>query len=384
MIRSFYWCPYINDVATVKSVINSTKSLKRYSNGKIKPYIINAAGEWSKKKNYLERFGIDLIDLKNKNLIDNLPKLGFIKSRFTYLIIFIFSIRKLHKLLRNEQPDFIIIHLITIIPLILLIFFNYNTKFILRISGYPKLNFFRKLIWKLASNKLFFITCPTNLTIDLLKQKKIFNPEKLLYLPDPIIEIKEINRQKKESENINSNFSEKNTLLSIGRLTEQKNFNFLLDAFKKISEIYPRLNLAILGEGEQRNDLEKKIKLLNLENKVFLTGFQNNVYKFLKNCKYFILSSRYEDPGFVLIESGIMNKIVISSDCPNGPIEIINNNNNGYLYKKNSLEDFINVFKKVYGEDNKTLFEKKKKLKKKCKEFTIFQHYLKLHELLNK
>jgi glycosyltransferase involved in cell wall biosynthesis len=218
----------------------------------------------------------------------------------------------------------------------------------------------------------------------LLKQKKIFNPEKLLYLPDPIIEIKEINRQKKESENINSNFSEKNTLLSIGRLTEQKNFNFLLDAFKKISEIYPRLNLAILGEGEQRNDLEKKIKLLNLENKVFLTGFQNNVYKFLKNCKYFILSSRYEDPGFVLIESGIMNKIVISSDCPNGPIEIINNNNNGYLYKKNSLEDFINVFKKVYGEDNKTLFEKKKKLKKKCKEFTIFQHYLKLHELLNK
>lgn len=383
MIKSFYWCPYISEVATVRSVINSTKSLKKYSNEKIKPYIINVVGEWNNKKEYLEDFGINFVELKNKNLINKLPKLGFIKSRFTYLIILLFSIRKLHNLLRKEKPDFLIVHLISVIPLILLIFFNYNTKFVLRISGYPKLNFFRKYLWKLASKKLKYITCPTILTINLLKDKKIFDFNKLKYLPDPILEIKEVNKQKKMLENIDNHFSKKNTLLSIGRLTEQKNFNFLLEGFKKISEIYKDLNLVILGEGEQRRDLEKKINLLNLKGKVFLPGYKKNVFKYLENCKFFVLSSRYEDPGFVLIEAGIMNKIIISSDCPNGPIEIIDKNKNGYLFKNNSIDDFTKAFKEAYEEDNKILFEKKKNLKIKCKEFTIFQHYLKFNKLLN-
>ena len=384
MIKSFYWCPYISEVATVRSVINSTKSLKKYSNEKIKPYIINVVGEWNNKKEYLENFGINFVELKNKNLINKLPKLGFIKSRFTYLIILLFSIRKLHNLLRKEKPDFLIVHLISVIPLILLIFFNYNTKFVLRISGYPKLNFFRKYLWKLASKKLKYITCPTILTINLLKDKKIFDFNKLKYLPDPILEIKEVNKQKKMLENIDNHFSKKNTLLSIGRLTEQKNFNFLLEGFKKISEIYKDLNLVILGEGEQRRDLEKKINLLNLKGKVFLPGYKKNVFKYLENCKFFVLSSRYEDPGFVLIEAGIMNKIIISSDCPNGPIEIIDKNKNGYLFKNNSIDDFTKVFKEAYEEDNKILFEKKKNLKIKCKEFTIFQHYLKFNKLFIK
>tara|TARA_B100001175_G_C19480266_1_gene626694 strand:- start:168 stop:1322 length:1155 start_codon:yes stop_codon:yes gene_type:complete len=383
MIKSFYWCPYISEVATVRSVINSTKSFKKYSNEKIKPYIINVVGEWNNKKEYLENFGINFVDLKNKNLINKLPKLGIIKSRFTYLIILLFSIRKLHNLLRKDKPDFLIIHLISVIPLILLILFNYNTKFVLRISGYPKLNFFRKFLWKLASKKLKYITCPTVLTINLLKDKKIFDFNKLKYLPDPILEIKEVNKQKKILENIDNHFSKKNTLLSIGRLTEQKNFNFLLEGFKKISEIYKDLNLVILGEGEQRRDLEKKINLLNLKGKVFLPGYKNNVFKYLENCKFFVLSSRYEDPGFVLIEAGIMNKIIISSDCPNGPIEIIDKNKNGYLFKNNSIDDFTKTFKEAYEEDNKILFEKKKNLKIKCKEFTIFQHYLKFNKLLN-
>jgi glycosyltransferase involved in cell wall biosynthesis len=382
MIKSFYWCPYISEVATVRSVINSTKSLKKYSNEKIKPYIINVVGEWNNKKEYLEDFGINFVELKNKNLINKLPKLGFIKSRFTYLIILLFSIRKLHNLLRKEKPDFLIVHLISVIPLILLIFFNYNTKFVLRISGYPKLNFFRKFLWKLASKKLKYITCPTILTINLLKDKKIFDFNKLKYLPDPILEIKEVNKQKKMLENIDNHFSKKNTLLSIGRLTEQKNFNFLLEGFKKISEIYKDLNLVILGEGEQRRDLEKKINLLNLKGKVFLPGYKKNVFKYLENCKFFVLSSRYEDPGFVLIEAGIMNKIIISSDCPNGPIEIIDKNKNGYLFKNNSIDDFTKTFKEAYEEDNKILFEKKKNLKIKCKEFTLFNHYQKFKKIL--
>ena len=382
MIKAYYWCPFIGKVATVKAVINSAKSLKKYSKNKINPSIINVVGEWNSKKDILNQNEIDVIDFKT-NIIDNLPKEGFFWSRLSYIIIFFLSFRKLHILLKKKEPQYIIIHLISSIPLFLLFFFNYKTKFILRISGYPKLNIIRKSLWKLVSSKLYLITCPTNLTINLLSKKKIFDPKKIFYLPDPVLEIKEINEQKKTLEDINYKFSEKNTLLSIGRLTEQKNFIFLLEGFKKINKMYPELNLVILGEGEQRSNLERKIKKLNLENKVFLPGYKKNVFKFFKNCKFFILTSRYEDPGFVLIEAGIMNKTVITSDCPNGPIEIIDKSKNGYLYKNNSLDDFIKIFNEANNEDNKILFEKKKNLKKKCKEFTIFQHHLKLSKLLN-
>ena len=61
-------------------------------------------------------------------------------------------------------------------------------------------------------------------------------------------------------------------------------------------------------------------------------GYQKNVFKFLKNCNAFILSSLWEDPGFVLIEAIVSDCLVLSSDCPNGPKEIIENKN-GLLFK---------------------------------------------------
>ena len=94
-----------------------------------------------KKKILIKK--IKIKKLSNFNLIDFLPKFGFINSRISYFIIFLFSIFKLHRLLKSDKPDFLIIHLMTFIPLILLSIFKYDTKFILRISGFPKLNFLR-------------------------------------------------------------------------------------------------------------------------------------------------------------------------------------------------------------------------------------------------
>ena len=74
--------------------------------------------------------------------------------------------------------------------------------------------------------------------------------------------------------------------------------------------------MIILGEGEERFKLEKMIKNFNLNDKIHLLGYQDNVFKYLKNSKYFILSSLWEDPGFVLIEAALSNTNIISSDCP--------------------------------------------------------------------
>ena len=98
----------------------------------------------------------------------------------------------------------------------------------------------------------------------------------------------------------------------------------------------------------------------------------------------FILSSLWEDPGFVLVEAGYSKYGVLSSDCPNGPKEILNNNKNGFLYEKNSLTSFVDKFNEIQNMSEKQIFKKKLLFKKKIKEFTLFNHYKILNSILFK
>ena len=130
----FYWSPCLNKVGTFKSTINSALSISKYSKEKLSIKIINACGEWNEQKDFFLQNNIQIINL-GLDYFKYLPKLGFLKSRFSYILIFLLSFIPLLKLLRKEKPEFIIIHLITSLPLILISIFDIKTKCILRISG---------------------------------------------------------------------------------------------------------------------------------------------------------------------------------------------------------------------------------------------------------
>ena len=106
--------------------------------GKIKyqVYIINSCGEWDDYKYLFESHNIKIINFKNK-FFHKLPKQGFLKSRFSYFLIYILCFFPLLNLLKNSKPDFLISHLITSLPLTIVQLFKFKTKFILRISGMP-------------------------------------------------------------------------------------------------------------------------------------------------------------------------------------------------------------------------------------------------------
>ena len=386
-MKVYYWSPFISNVATTSAVINSIKSIKKFSKNKINCKILNVFKEWDFFKNEIDIYNIDIIDLKTSIDIKNLPTKGFFKSRFTYLITYILSIVKLHLLLKKNKPEFLIIHLITSIPLSLLILFNYKTKFILRVSGYPKLNFWRSTIWKIANKKLYKVFCPTILTQKLLLKKKIFEKEKLFVVRDPIIDVQNISKKRKEKIDYQFDWvKNKIYILSVGRLSKQKNYKFLIQNFKNISNRYSDLNLVIIGEGEEEKKLKNLIKINNLEKKIFLVGKKKNIYPYLSNALFFVLTSDWEDPGFVIIESMFARKIILSSNCENGPIEIIDNNHNGFLYQKNDKKDFENKFDlvmKIVSLDKK---EKKQILYsaiKKTKLFSLFNHYKDISPHLN-
>ena len=377
----FYWSPFITKVATVSSVINSAESLIKYSKKNVKVSLIDAVGEWEEYHNTINS-KIHIVKLNNTHYYKNLPRGGFIKSRLSYIIIFFLSFNKLKNLINNKKPNFLIIHLMTVVPIFLTLFLKTNTKIILRISGLPKLNFFRYLFWKSFSKKIYKITCPTLGTYEYLLKKKIFDKEKLCVLRDPAISLEDY--AKKKFKKVPKLDLKKNKIIvGIGRLTKQKNFSLLISAFNKILKKYPEYILVILGDGEKKLELLNLIKTLKLENKIHLVGFQENVYQYLINADCFLLSSLWEDPGFVLLEAGLSNTSVISSNCRNGPQEILNNENNGYLFKNNNLNDLLKKFDEFKMEKISKLNEKKLNLKREIKKFTFYSHFKSLEKIIN-
>ena len=150
----FYWSPFIDSVATVKATYNSALSLNLYSNLKYKAKIIDVFGEWKSSK-YFENNKELFYRLNNLKLLQKFSSKGFLKSRTKYILVFFCCFLKLKTFLEKEKPDFLIIHLITSLPLIMNLIFNFQTKIILRISGTPKLNIFRYLLWKICLKKSF-------------------------------------------------------------------------------------------------------------------------------------------------------------------------------------------------------------------------------------
>tara|TARA_B100001939_G_scaffold346926_2_gene367039 strand:+ start:378 stop:1508 length:1131 start_codon:yes stop_codon:yes gene_type:complete len=372
--KIIYWSPYLGHVGTKKSTLNSAKGLSFYGKDKFDVRLINALGEWN-----------DVDEIKTlsffKNLYKRLPKGGFIKSRISYLIIFLLSILPLYKFLKKDKPDYIIAHLITSLPIFLFRIFKFETKLILRISGYPKLNLIRKLFWKLCSKNIHLITCPSIELKNQLRKLNIFDNKKIVVLYDSVINIKEINHQKKNL--LSDEVTKSNYLLAIGRLTKQKNFHLLIDAFYQFNKINDNYKLYIIGEGEEEKKIISRINQLKLEHKIILLGFKRNVYKYLKNSKAFILSSLWEEMGFVIIEAASCNTLIISSDCPNGPREFLNNGDAGYLFNNNSVNDLVRNLIKFDKDEKNIKYNKTLLAKKNVKKFTIFNHYKELRKILD-
>ena len=379
MKKIFYWSPYLSNVATIGNVLNSAYSLNKYGKNSFKTYILDVLGEWSNRKKDLLEKNINYIKLGKLSI--NLPISGFIKSRILSMFLFVLKIFPLYFLLKREKPDYLIIHLLTSIPLVLLLFFNFETRFILRISGLPQLNFLRKFLWKTISKKISLVTCPSFETMDYIKKSKIFDENKIIVLHDPIINNSLIFKKKNDPK-INSKSFKKDYFLSIGRLTKQKNHKLLIDLFLQLKKSGKDFFLYILGEGEEEQFLRKKILKLNLQDRVFLLGFKKNIYPYIHSSRAIISPSLWEDPGAVMVEAAFCNRIVLSSNCKNGPKEFLMNNKAGYLFENNDLDSLVKVFNQLIMDSPEQIYKKKVLAKINSKKYTIFNHYLTLRNLL--
>jgi len=169
---------------------------------------------------------------------------------------------------------------------------------------------------------------------------------------------KEIIKKSKEKVYIKI-FSKKKSIINIinvARLTEQKDHITLLKSINLIKKKID-VRLLIVGEGHTRGELDKYINKNNLNKIVKIMNFVKNPYKYILKSDLFILSSKFEGLPNVLLESAVLKKPIISSNCLTGPREILMNEKGGLLF---NVGDFKELTEKIsFYYNNKKLINKK-------------------------
>lgn len=122
-----------------------------------------------------------------------------------------------------------------------------------------------------------------------------------------------------------------NTLLAVGRLSPEKGFDLLIEAFAQAAPRHPGWNLVILGEGPLRAELERKVAEHDLGGRIAMPGFDAHVRSAMRRADLFVLSSRYEGFPNALLEAMTEGLACVSFDCDAGPRELIDHRRNGWL-----------------------------------------------------
>ncbi|ULC58997.1 glycosyltransferase [Flaviramulus sp. BrNp1-15] len=138
-----------------------------------------------------------------------------------------------------------------------------------------------------------------------------------------------------------------NYIIGVGRLTKIKQFEILIKSYSESKLPKENIQLIILGDGDEKVFLEKKISDFNLKHLIKISPFKNNPYSLIQNAKALVLTSKVEGFPMVLLESLALNTPVIAFNCKSGPSEIIKNKINGLLVENQNPEALTKAINKL-------------------------------------
>ena len=146
-------------------------------------------------------------------------------------------------------------------------------------------------------------------------------------------------------------------IISVARFSEQKDHECLIRSINILKSNF-NIKLLLMGSGPEKYKINNLIKKFKLKKYIKIINFKKNPYPYIKKSDLFVLSSKYEGSPNVLLEAITLKKFVISSDCPTGPREILDNGKGGILFK---IGDYRMLSKKInfYIKNKKQLNKKK-------------------------
>jgi glycosyltransferase involved in cell wall biosynthesis len=161
--------------------------------------------------------------------------------------------------------------------------------------------------------------------------------EKVHVISNPILKPELLERAREKAAHPWFGSAHPPIILGVGRLARQKDFPTLIRAFARVLESHP-CRLVILGEGQERPALEKLIDEMGLGDVIELPGFVENPFAYMSRAALLVLSSAWEGFGNVLAEALALGLPVVSTDCPSGPREILEDGRFGALVPVGDVE----------------------------------------------
>lgn len=146
------------------------------------------------------------------------------------------------------------------------------------------------------------------------------------------------------------------TIVSVGRLDDNKNQKVLIRAFVALMDKYPDYKLLLLGDGESRREFEEEAEKATDPSKIIFLGNVDNVHKLVSEARIFVLTSREEGLPNALIEAMALGLVAVSTDCPcGGPADIITDGEDGILIPLGSDEEvetsLVTVLDKIMSDE---------------------------------
>ena len=158
-------------------------------------------------------------------------------------------------------------------------------------------------------------------------------------------------------------------ICSVGRLVKVKGFDRLLIVHKKLIDNGIFHTLWIIGDGIERKKLQDYIKANRLEKTVNLIGYTNNPYKYIKKADVFVCTSRVEGLSTAIIEATVLEKVIVTTDCP-GCKDILCDNNENALIVDNNTDSIYEGLKKIITDENYRM-KCQKNIKERSKMFNL-------------
>lgn len=173
-------------------------------------------------------------------------------------------------------------------------------------------------------------------------------------------------------------------IINIGRLTNDKQQKLLIEIWKIVNNEIPDLDwtLQIIGSGENEARLKKLIEALNVKNLEMIPHTQN-INDYYRDASLFVLTSRMEGFGMVLLEAMSFGVPCISFDCPSGPRDIISDEKNGFLitcYDKESFANYICKYIKMSDEERRRMSDNAIETIKKWDNQKIVEKWIEMFE----
>ncbi len=305
---------------------------------------VNLANEISKKK-----FQVTLLVLKSNGPLDQLV---FEKVNLVHLHIkrLKFGLWTCYKFLKDYSPDIVISNMrnANIVVGVFAKFFGFE-RVVLReattftgLDGYSWLKRFLYLKFlSFAYSSSRSIISNSSYTAKELERLKIAPSEKVTVIGNPVIE-KDQFLKDKEKRVVHKWLNDKHleVILYVGRLHAVKNLKNLILAFQAVNILRPNLRLILLGEGDEKSSLSEIIIKNKLKNKVDIVPFTDNPLPFYKHCSAFVLASKWEGFGNVLVEAIGCGAPVIVNNCPGGAVELAQKSSLYKITNSNDIKQF--------------------------------------------